>query len=73
MGCVMGVLITKLDTAMRALSDVRMSIRVHKEDCKSCGSTRYDSFEMHQAREACGAAISRIEKAKMLLKKEGRG
>lgn len=64
-------LIKKLDIAMRALSDVRMSLRVHKENCEMCGSTRYDDFETHQAREACSAAINRIEKAKILLQKEG--
>ena len=69
----LGPLIDKLDTALRALSDVRCSLRVHKEDCKTCGATRYNDFEQHQAREACSAASNRIEKAKVLLEGMNRG
>ena len=66
-------LIDRLVNAQRAVSEVRCSIRIHKEDCRACGATRYNDFEMHQVREACSAASNRIEKAKVLLEGMNRG
>jgi len=61
----------KLLLARGLLSDVRYSVSVRKEQCRTCGSQRYDNFNVYQMRESCQGAISRIDKAIEHISKEG--
>jgi len=61
----------KLILARGLLSDVRYGVWVEEFRCSECNSKRYDNFNIHQMRESCQGAISRIDKAIDWLEKEG--